>query len=76
MPNVLVRNLDDALLADIRQQAAAHHRSVNAEITALLESAVRGGAVTPRVGLTIPHPVAVGGPAMSRDLIYGDDDGR
>lgn len=42
MGNLLVRNLDDALVQRLREQAAAHGRSVEAEHRAILARALGG----------------------------------
>ena len=46
MGQLLVRDLDDAVIRRIKQRAAAHGRSTEAEHRAILEAAVReeGGA--------------------------------
>jgi len=50
MANVLVRNLDDAVLKQLKVAAKAHGRSLQAEIHAVLENAsVRSLAETRRV---------------------------
>ncbi|ALL65406.1 DNA-binding protein [Paraburkholderia caribensis MBA4] len=40
MANLLVRNLDDALVQNLREQAAAHGRSVEAEHREILAQAL------------------------------------
>jgi plasmid stability protein len=50
MANVLVRDLDDAVLKQLKVAAKAHGRSLQAEIHAILENAgVRSLAETRRV---------------------------
>jgi plasmid stability protein len=50
MPNVLVRDLDDGVLKQLKAAAKAHRRSLQAEIHAVLERAsVRSLAETRRV---------------------------
>ena len=41
MPTLLVRDLDEELVQLLKQQAAAHHRSAQAEHRAILEAALR-----------------------------------
>jgi plasmid stability protein len=40
MAQLLVRNLSDGLVKELRRRAASHHRSVEAEHRALLEKAL------------------------------------
>ncbi|MFM9828399.1 MAG: FitA-like ribbon-helix-helix domain-containing protein [Sphingomonas sp.] len=49
MGQVLIRNLDDALLADYRQAAKANARSLEAE---LREALARGRPLKPRLSAT------------------------
>lgn len=43
MPSLLIRNVDEALHARLKERAADHHRSLEAEVRALL----RAGVVQP-----------------------------
>ena len=47
MGQLLVRDLDDEVIRRLKQQAAAHGRSTEAEHRAILEAAVRSGGETP-----------------------------
>lgn len=40
MPNLIVRNLDEALVHKLKRRAAAHSRSAEAEHRAILEAAL------------------------------------
>jgi len=40
MPNLIVRNLDEALVRKLKQRAATHARSAEAEHRAILEAAL------------------------------------
>ncbi len=40
MPSLIVRNLDEALVSKLKQQAAKHARSAEAEHRAILEAAL------------------------------------
>lgn len=60
MGNLIVRNLDDALVQKLKQRAAKHARSAEAEHRAILEAALGGArrkslasllASMPNVGL-------------------------
>lgn len=42
MASLLIRNVDAALHARLRQRAAKHHRSLEEEVRALLRTAVAG----------------------------------
>lgn len=42
MPDLLVRGLDEALVQRLKQRAAAHHRSAEAEHRAILAAALQG----------------------------------
>lgn len=78
MPAILIRNLDDAILARLKARAARHHRSLQGEAKLILESAVgdEKAARSGRTEVRLPaHVVNVPGPATyGRDEIYGDDD--
>jgi plasmid stability protein len=39
--DVLVRNLDDAVIASLKQRASGHSRSLQAEVKEILEQAAR-----------------------------------
>ena len=43
MPQLLVRNVDEAVVTALRKRAAEHHRSVEAEHRAILEAALLSG---------------------------------
>lgn len=49
MGQLLVRDLDDEVIRRLKQRAAAHGRSTEAEHRAILEAAVRGRAETSAV---------------------------
>lgn len=40
MPNITVKNIPDSIYNKLKQQAQAHHRSMNSEIIACLEHTV------------------------------------
>ena len=44
MPNVTIRNVDDRVLAKLKQQAKANKRSLAAELRAILTRAAQGDA--------------------------------
>ena len=83
MPALNIRNLDDALLDQLKRRAAQHHRSVQGEVTAILQAAVRGRGEntdperaldTPRDRELVLWTVRVGGEGeFSRREIYDDE---
>jgi plasmid stability protein len=69
MPAVHIHNLAPAVVAALKRRAAAHHRSLEAELRAILEA-----AAADRRPLRL-HTVAIGDSAtFSRDDIYGPDE--
>jgi plasmid stability protein len=45
--NLLIRNVPEELVERLRQRAAAHHRSLQGELRAILEQAVPPKRMTP-----------------------------
>lgn len=45
LPSLLIRNVDVTLHARLKERAAAHHRSLEAEVRDLLRSALAGQSV-------------------------------
>lgn len=75
MPSLHIRDLDDHLLAALKARAARQHRSVQGEVKALLEAAIRNEDTPDEPRRIVVHTVAVGGTGnFSRAEIYGDDD--
>lgn len=76
MPAIHVRDVDDAVVAALKERAARNHRSLQGEIRVILEEVVRGTSRTARAGkqgLRI-KTVRIGSPVKySRDIIYEDD---
>lgn len=69
-----IRNVDELVLERLRARAAAHHRSLQGELRAILEEA---SMLAPDAGpdseldlVTVP---GVGTGSWSRDEIYDDD---
>lgn len=48
MPTVTLKNIPDDLHRRLKERAARHHRSLNGEILACLEGAVRSEPVDPK----------------------------
>ena len=77
MADVLVRDLDDAVLKQLKAAAKAHGRSLQAEIHAVLENAsVRGLAETRRVSGRWLKRLKMASHADSAALIREDRDTR
>jgi len=78
MPAIHVRDVDDAILTALKARAARNHRSLQGEIRAILDEAVRGGADSSRRRQRLRiKTVRVGAPVTySRDVIYDEDDAR
>jgi plasmid stability protein len=54
MPSLLIRNVDTALHARLKEHAAAHHRSLEEDARELLRTAVAQQATVPQ-----EHPVDI-----------------
>ena len=76
MPALHVRNLDDALIAALKERARRNHRSLQGEVRSILEAAAgdrRAGTRTRR-RLRL-RTVSIGHTSgFSRDVIYENDD--
>ena len=46
MPSITVKNIPDEIYDKVREQAKAHHRSINSEIIACLEQSVQAKQVS------------------------------
>ncbi|HEX6982182.1 MAG TPA: Arc family DNA-binding protein [Balneolaceae bacterium] len=46
MASITVKNIPDEIYSKVRQQADAHHRSINSEIIACLEQAVQARSIS------------------------------
>lgn len=58
--NMSLRDLPDPLLAWLKEQARSHHRSVNREVIAILESVRLGTARPARGDMTLEELLAFG----------------
>jgi antitoxin FitA len=47
MPSITVKNIPESIYKKLKQQAEAHHRSMNSEIIACLERSVEPNRVSP-----------------------------
>jgi plasmid stability protein len=77
MPALHVRNLDDALIAALKERARRNHRSLQGEVRSILEAAALDAHPTARRAkrrLSL-RTVRVGRPSrFSREVIYENDD--
>ena len=46
MPSIIVKNIPEEIYDRVREQANAHHRSINSEIIACLEKTVKSKTVS------------------------------
>jgi plasmid stability protein len=76
MPAVHIRNLDDAVIEALKRRAAASHRSLEAELRTILESAAAAAPAEKRRRRKLKlHMVSIGAPTRyGRDEIYGEDE--
>jgi plasmid stability protein len=78
MPALHIRDLDDALIDELKSRAKAHHRSLNSEVKTILAEAIARGAGSDTPAAVRPlklHLVQVGAStSTSRDDIYDDDE--
>lgn len=77
MPALHVRDVDDALIAALKERARRNHRSLQGEVRSILEAAALEAhptATRPKRRLRL-RTVRVGHPSsFSRDVIYENDD--
>ena len=77
MPALHIRNVDDAVIADLKARAVRNHRSLQGEVKSILEAAVgrKRRAVSSGGRRLALRTVQVGHRApYSRDVIYDDGD--
>ena len=77
MPALHVRDLDDALIAALKERARRNHRSLQGEVQSILEAAaVEENPTPPRSRRRLRlRTVRVGRPStFSRDVIYDSDE--
>lgn len=56
MPNLSIRDVPDAIAEHLRQRAARHHRSLQGELMAILESVVAADAQAAAITPAPPRP--------------------
>ena len=77
MPNVLIRDLDDGVLKQLKAAAKANHRSLQAEIHDVLRRAnTRNLAETRRLSARWLKRLSGSHPSDTADLIRDDRDSR
>lgn len=72
MASVLIKNLPDDLHQQLKLRAQRHHRSLNKEVIALIESALKGGSVVEE----LPEPVKLRKPLTQNMLDRARKEGR
>ena len=73
MPSVLIRNVDDAVIANLKERAKKNRRSLQGEVKSILEAAVRPRPGARREPLKIHIVEVESSEGYSREEIYGDD---
>jgi plasmid stability protein len=73
MPSILIKNVPAKLHRQLKKQAENHHRSMNREILALLESAV---PLPPPKKVTIPVAIKPRFPMTSAEREAAINEGR
>jgi plasmid stability protein len=58
MPNISIRDVPESIAEHLRQRAARHHRSLQGELMAILESAVAADLQATAIAPPQPRPAA------------------
>jgi len=75
--NLSIKNAPDHVVQRLRQRAERHHRSLQGELLAIIEAAVREDQpATPTDILAEVRRLGVQTPSEAADLIRADRDGR
>lgn len=75
--NLSIKNAPDDLVERLRQRAAKHHRSLQGELLAIIEEAVRPPTtLTPREALAEVRRLGLKTPAEAAAIIRAHRDGR
>lgn len=72
MKSILIRNLDPGVYERLKRLAQLHHRSIQGELHAILEEAVRSAPVGDTAPLRLITVRTDGQSKWNRDEIYGD----
>lgn len=75
--NLSIKNAPDDLVARLKERAAKNHRSLQGELLAIIEEAVRARRkLTPDEILAKVKGLGLGTPSESAEMIRADRDGR
>jgi plasmid stability protein len=75
--NLSIKNAPDEIVERLRERAAKHHRSLQGELLAIIEEAVRQPTrLTPRDVLAEVRRLGLGTPAEAAAIVRADRDDR
>ncbi len=75
--NLSIKNVPEEVVQSLRQRAAQRHRSLQGELLAIIEQAVRSEqALTPAELLAEVRGLGLRTPADSAEIVRTDRDGR
>ena len=75
--NLSIKNAPDDIVARLKERAAKHHRSLQGELMAIIEEAVRApDRLTPMGVLAEVKRLGLGTPAEAVEIVRADRDGR
>ena len=75
--NLSIKNAPDRVVQRLRERAERHHRSLQGELLAIIEAAVRGdAAASPKDILVEVRRLGVSTPSEAADLVRAARDGR
>lgn len=74
MPNLSIKNAPEALVQQLREQAAANHRSLQGELMSIIEKGVRPRRLDPRELLAELRRHGVQSADNSVEIIRADRD--
>jgi plasmid stability protein len=75
--NLSIKNAPDDVVRRLKERAARHHRSLQGELLAILEDAVRSpAALTPEDVLAEVRRLGLRTPEEAVDIVRADRDGR
>jgi plasmid stability protein len=75
--NLSIKNAPDMVVQRLRQRAERHHRSLQGELMAIIEAAVREDRPAGLVDILAEiHALGLQTPSEAADLVRADRDGR
>ena len=75
--NLSIKNAPDDVVQRLRERAERHHRSLQGELMAIIEAAVREGRpATPAEILAEVRRLGLRTPSEAADIVRADRDGR